>query len=338
MRSRTVCETSAMLRLDDQWIWDSWVADDGDLYHLFFLKAPRALGDPEKRHLNATVGHATSRDLVRWDYLGECFGPRTGSDAALDDLAVWTGSVVRDHDQWRMFYTAISNAGHHIYDQRIGSAVSDDLHHWQRTGSAPVVLPDSRWYKTLATTPAPTVGPDLEHSSETWRDPVVFADPDGAGWHLLISARAVAAGRNDDGVVAHATSADLSTWQLGPPLSEPGAGFGQLEVLQNKIIGGRSVLVFTCHPHEMTAERIARSGEYCTWSLPSPGLLGPWDIQQARPFTAEPDLFAAPLVQLRDGSWVIIGFRNLELKGSDAFEIIDPVPVALDAEGYLVAC
>jgi hypothetical protein len=26
---------------------------------------------------------------------------------------VWTGSVVRDHDHRRMFYTAISNAGHH---------------------------------------------------------------------------------------------------------------------------------------------------------------------------------------------------------------------------------
>jgi Glycosyl hydrolases family 32 N-terminal domain len=326
-----------MLRLDDQWIWDSWVADDGDLYHLFFLKAPRSLGSPGKRHINATVGHATSRDLISWDYLGECFGPATGGEAAFDDLAVWTGSVVRDHDRWRMFYTAISKAGHHIFDQRIGSAVSDDLHHWQRVGAAPVVLPDSRWYKTLATTPAPTYGPDLENSSETWRDPVVFADPSGAGWHLLISARAVGAERNDDGVIAHATSADLTTWVLGPPLCAPGAGFGQLEVLQNKIIDGRPVLVFTCHPQEMTAERIAESGEYCTWSVPSPGLLGPWDIQRARPFTAEPDLFAAPLVQLRDESWVIMGFRNLEPKGIDAFEIIDPIPVTLDDEGYLVA-
>jgi len=106
----------------------------------------------------------------------------------------------------------------------------------------------------------------------------------------------------DDGdlyVIAHATSADLTTWQLGPPLCAPGAGFGQLEVL-HKIIDGRPLFVFTCHPQEMTAERIAASGEYCTWSLPPPGLLGPWDSEQARPFTAEPDLFAVPLVQLRD--------------------------------------
>ena len=143
----------------------------------------------------------------------------------------------------------------------------------------------------------------------------------------------------DDGdlyVIAHATSADLTTWQLGPPLCAPGAGFGQLEVL-HKIIDGRPLFVFTCHPQEMTAERIAASGEYCTWSLPPPGLLGPWDIKQARPFTAEPDLFAVPLVQLRDESWVIVGFRNLEPKSIDAFEIIDTIPVTLDDEGYLVA-
>ena len=26
-----------MLRLDDSYVWDSWIADDGDLYHLYFL-------------------------------------------------------------------------------------------------------------------------------------------------------------------------------------------------------------------------------------------------------------------------------------------------------------
>ena len=64
--------------------------------------------------------------------------------------------------------------------------------------------------------------------------------------------------------------------------------------------------------------------------------LGPWDIATARPFTAEPALFAAPLVQRRDGSWALIGFRNLEPEGIDAFEIIDPIPVAI-RDGALTA-
>lgn len=87
----------------------------------------------------------------------------------------------------------------------------------------------------------------------------------------------------------------------------------------------------------MTDARVAAGGRYCTWSVPSPGLLGPWDTSRARPFTADADLFAAPLVQRRDGSWVILGFRNLEPYGGDGFEIGDPIPVELDAEGYLVA-
>jgi beta-fructofuranosidase len=325
-----------VLRLDDYYVWDSWVADDGDLYHLFFLQAPRSLGDPGRRHVNATVGHATSEDLANWDYLGTSFAPSEIGRSAFDDMAVWTGSVINDGRQWWMFYTAISHAGHHLFDQRIGAAISTDLHDWHRVSDEPAVFPDPRWYKTLAIKPAPTQGPDIERSSETWRDPLVFADPEGNGWHLLISARDAHAAVNDDGVIAHARSNDLRQWRLGPPLCRPGAGFGQLEVVQNKIIEDRPVLVFTCHPQEMTAERIARSGEYCTWSLPSPGLTGPWDINLARPFIAEPDLFAAPLVQQRDGSWVIMGFRNTEPKGIDAFEISDPIPVTLDEEGYLV--
>jgi beta-fructofuranosidase len=327
----------AMLRLDDNYVWDSWIADDGDHYHLYFLKAPRSLGSPGLRHVNATVGHATSPNLVDWDYLGETFGPSPSGHGAFDDLGIWTGSVVADENKWRLFYTAISRKGHHIYDQRIGSAISDDMHNWTRVSDSPAVLPDSRWYKTLAVKPSPTEGPDVEHSSETWRDPLVFADPDGDGWHMLVCARDTHAAQNDDGVIAHATSPDLETWTLEPPLCAPGAGFGQLEVLQNRVIDGRPVLVFTCHPQEMTAERIAASGNYCTWSLPSPGLIGPWDINLARPFLAEPDLFAAPLVQQRDGSWALVGFRNLEPKGIDAFEILDPIPVELDDEGYLVA-
>jgi hypothetical protein len=49
-----------MLRLEDAWIWDSWIADDGERYHLFFLKAPRALADAGLRHPAATIGHASS--------------------------------------------------------------------------------------------------------------------------------------------------------------------------------------------------------------------------------------------------------------------------------------
>ena len=90
---------------------------------------------------------------------------------------------------------------------------------------------------------------------------------------------------------------------------------------------GRPTLVFTCHPDEQTPERRLTSGSYCTWSVPGESTTGPWDIARAAPFTAEPDLFAAPLVQGRDGHWFLLGFVNLEPKGLNAFDILDPIPV-----------
>ena len=64
--------------------------------------------------MNATVGRASSRDLINWDYHGECFGPSHPRAtairaAAFDDLAIWTGSVVRDRERWRMFYRQCLN-------------------------------------------------------------------------------------------------------------------------------------------------------------------------------------------------------------------------------------
>jgi glycosyl hydrolase family 32 len=307
-----------VLRLEDQWIWDSWIADDGDRYHLFFLKAPRALEDPSLRHTAATVGHATSRDLTNWEVHDDALLP----DARRwDDLAVWTGSAIRGPDGvWRMFYTALSTRpGHGIRDQRIGLAVSDDLSAWRRVGDRPLVDPDPRWYMTL---------PEDARASETWRDPFVFADPDGDGWHMLITARAPGAARRSDGVIGHARSADLTTWELQPPLTRP-VGFGQIEVAQVRVIDGRPLLVFTCHPEEQSDAQIARYGPHCTWYVPGESVLGPWDIDVARPFEAEPKLFAAPLVQRRDGSWAFVGFRNQEPEGILSFEILDPIPVGI---------
>lgn len=313
-----------MLVSETNWIWDSWVADDGDFYHLFYLQAPRSLVDAGLRHLAATVGHARSRDLVDWEVLPDSLGPTEGS---WDDVSIWTGSTIQGDDGvWRMYYTATSSRGYGVRDQRIGLAESDDLITWRKVGNAPLLTADPSWYKTL---------PEDVTASETWRDPQVFRDPAGIGWHMLITARSPTHGRNDDGVLAHARSSDMRTWELGPPVCDPGFGFGQLEVAQVKQIDGRWVMVFTCHPQEMTAERRALTGDYCTWSVAGDSALGPWDISLARPFTAEPDLFAAPLVQLRDGSWVFVGFRNTEPSGLLSFEIIDPIPVVVDAAGLL---
>ncbi len=162
-----------MIEDAERWIWDSWYAREGDAHHAFFLAAPRALGDPELRHVNAVVGHAVSTDLREWTHLPDALIP--GRPGRFDDLAIWTGSVVRHGDVWRMFYTGISTeAG--PSRQRIGHAVSEDLVHWKRVSSDPVAVADPRWYSTFE-----------RDGVEDFRDPWVFQHTDGL-WHMLITA------------------------------------------------------------------------------------------------------------------------------------------------------
>ena len=307
-----------MLALPDDWVWDSWIADDGELYHLFFLRAPRALEDPALRHTAARVGHATSSDLIDWTLHDDALAPAAGR---WDDLAIWTGSVQRGDDGvWRLYYSALSTStGLGTEDQRIGIAQSDDLWSWRRVGDSPLVTPDWRWYSTLPSAPL---------HSRTWRDPFVFADPDGAGWHMLITARARRVPLVHSGVLAHARSADMRAWELQPPLSRP-AGFSELEVAQVRLIEGQPLLVFTCQPERQAEEQISRFGRFATWYVLGESLTGPWDVRAALPFEAEPTLSAAPLVQRRDGSWAFLGFRNTELSGAPSLEIVDPIPVTL---------
>ena len=149
-----------------------------------------------------------------------------------------------------------------------------------------------------------------DSASETWRDPFVFKDAEGDGWHMLITARAKDAPRRRDGVLAHARSADMLTWELHPPLTQP-AGFGQLEVPRFCIVDGQPVLIFTCHPEEQSAEQIAKFGPFSTWYVLGDAATGPWDIDAARPFEGDPKLFAAQLVQA-----AVIRSRTSELKAS----------------------
>ena len=86
---------------------------------------------------------------------------------------------------------------------------------------------DPRWYEKYS---------DGHWHDEAFRDPWVFADPDGDGWHMLITARANHGDAYDRGVVGHAWSADLESWELREPLSSPGEGFGQLEVFQTHVV------------------------------------------------------------------------------------------------------
>jgi len=155
-----------LYRLPDAWMWDFWLADDGEHYHLFFLYASRALNDPEARHLRASIGHAISTDLTNWRRTDDAL---VRSDPpAFDDVATWTGSIGKHPDgTWFLFYTGGSRTGSRLA-QTIGYATSSDLISWTKNPGNPVVKADPRWYEALASRP---------QGDDSFRDPWVFRRP-----------------------------------------------------------------------------------------------------------------------------------------------------------------
>jgi beta-fructofuranosidase len=304
-----------VLRLDDDWAWDFWLADDGDAWHLFFLRAPRSLGDPNLRHWNVRIGHAVSDDLHEWHLLPDAFGP--SPEAAFDDYTTWTGSVVRSDDgTWYMFYTGSSRAEQGLR-QRIGVATSTDLVTWRKRGPTALVESDRRWYEQLG---------ESDWSDEAWRDPWVFRDPNGDGWHMLITARGRNGPPDERGVIGHARSADLIRWEVLPPRSVPGSGFGHLEVPQAVMVDGRPLLVFSCLTTELSAGRQAAGEGGGIWLLEPDDLLGPYDVRRARRLTND-RLYSGRLIQQRDGTWVLLGFHHDDADGRFVGWISDPIPL-----------
>ena len=304
-----------MLRFADRWIWDFWLAQTETAYHIFFLQAPKTLGDPNLRHQNATIGHAVSRDLTSWTVLADAFGP--GPAGAWDYIATWTGSVVEHNSTWYMLYTGVSSVDGGAV-QRIGLATSPDLATWTKHADNPVLVSDHRWYEKLDR---------ASWREQAWRDPWVVRDPDRTGFHALITARAAHWPADGRGVLGHATSDDLVSWTVHPPLSEPG-DFGHLEVPQVEVVDGAAVLIFSIAAGDISKRfRIRQTLATATYVCRGQSLLGPFDLAGARPVTI-PHLYSGRLVHRRDGSWVMLGFVDLEADGGFVGIIGDPIPLA----------
>lgn len=313
-----------MFALPDSWVWDFWTADDGERYHLFFLFASKALKDPERRHYRAGIGHAVSTDLAHWtrveDVLVHAASP------AFDDLATWTGSVVRHPDgTWLLFYTGATLAASGSNEQRVGLATSPDLYSWTRH-PGPVAEADDRWYEPL----------DGGWHDWAFRDPWVFADPDGNGWHMLVTARGNTGPVDDRGVVGHCWSPDLRTWEVREPLSRVGQGFGHLEVLHTVEVDGHHFLLFSCPGRDLSAARRKAAGaEGGTWAATAGSALGPYDLAGAS-VISPPGLYVGRLVPLRDtGEWRFLAFVHQTPDGGFGGTIIDPLPVSV-VDGRLV--
>lgn len=296
-----------MFDLEDAWVWDFWLAQDQAEHHLFFLHAPRTLGDPDLRHEHARIGHAVGTDLVHWQRLPDPLSERV---VGFDDLAQWTGCVVHDGVEWWLFTTGRTHAdGGRV--QRIGAARSHDLREWRRTDL--VLEADPAWY-------------DTSGDAVAWRDPWVLQGANGT-WHLLATART---GGPGSGVIGHATSRDLRTWTSRPPLSEPTGCFEWLEVIQVARVAGRTVALFNCLSAEMVG---APPGSGGVWTLPVDGPPGTRVEADAAVRLTDETHYVGKLVPAADGSCQLLTFRNRAADGSFVGGVTDPVPVAWRPDG-----
>lgn len=305
-----------MLDLADDWVWDFWTVEastspDGRC-HLFFLKAPRTLGDPDLRHTHASVGHAASSDLVTWHRLPDALAPQPAP--AFDDLATWTGSVVRGDDgTWRMFTSGIAQSeGGRV--QRIGVSTSHDLLTWSRS-------------------PATLLEPDLRHYTAHdwrgechWRDPFVVRADDGL-WHMYVTAKTH--GERGNGVVGHAVSRDLETWEVTAPLDVAVGRFDQLEVISLARVEGRWALVFSALAPEVVG---AAPGEGGVWSVAVDGPGAPVDTREATRLTDE-RLYVGRVVHDADDRACLLAFRHQDEDGRFVGGVVDPIPVRWRDDG-----
>jgi beta-fructofuranosidase len=312
-----------VLLLEEYWTWDFWMVQDDDRYHLFFLMAPRSLGDPDLRHRNARVGHAVSSDLHTWEFLGEALGP--GPAGSWDDVATWTGSILQVDDGWMMFYTGAGSREDGLV-QRIGSAWSRDLMTWEKR-LQPVVEADPRWYEGL----------DLASWFDlSWRDPWVYRAADGQ-YRMLITARANEGHRDERGVVALAVSTDLVEWEVRPPIASP-REFAHMEVPQLACIDDRWYLFFSVYewahgPRRVAAGQAVAGTHYLVGDSPE----GPFALTDDEFLCGDPigELYAGRVVRNPQGEWVFLAFLQFVDGGPFVGGLSDPIPLVVEAGGRL---
>ena len=319
--------------VEGRFVWDFWTIRDGGTTHLFYLNAPRSLPHPDDRHANAVIGHATSRDLKTWTDLGQCLGP--SPKPAWDDATTWTGSTIKRPDgRWMMFYTGTTRKGG-INLQRIGAAVSDDLHHWTKLPGNPLLTTDARWYETYD---FDATGERPWHD-EAWRDPWVYPDPTGDGWRMLLTAREKSGPGKGRGVIAQASSPDLMTWTAEPPLFRIGH-FGEMEVPQLFEIDGWWYCLFcnwsrNQNPKYAPPDGLARQSGTHYLRARSPA--GPFEMNEHAFFAGDPDfrLYAGRMVPGHDGKPKFMAFVCTLPDGAFGGVLTDPMPLWRTPDGRL---
>ena len=212
-----------MFRVEGRSIGDAWYYEADDVVHMYFLTKP------EGSEAGLDIGHAVSRDLVDWEYLGLAL--ERGAPGAWDDRNLATGSVIRRGGRYWMAYTG-HKTGEQLFVQRVGMAVSGDLVRWEKLPHNPTSEADPAHYELVSTG---------QRTLTHWRDP--FLLDTGEEVVLYVTARRTDGDVTARGAIGLARSTGMRRWEALPPLEhDPIAE--EMEVPQVYAIDGRYYLVF----------------------------------------------------------------------------------------------
>jgi len=303
-----------MLEFEDKWVWDFWLYKEGEQDHIFFLQAPKSLGDERLRHFNATIGHARSQDLINWEILPDALTP--GSAGEWDDAATWTGCTYKNGATYYLFYTGVNKKDQGLI-QRIGLATSKDLICWDKYPGNPIIEADPRWYELL----------DLDAwHDQAWRDPWVFRY--GGEFHAYITARVKSGAPDGRGVIAHAISNDLINWKVQSPITEPG-NFGQLEVPQLIKVDSKPYLLFSTDKFTHSKAVLDRTKKppvtgFARYQGATP--LGPFTHSDNPWLFCDEDgfLYSGKYIDASASGWRLMAFENYRRDGEFIGRITDP--------------
>ena len=211
--------------------------------HLFYLSKRN---DDPPRLSTCQLDHAVSADLLHWTQLPTALVP--GGPGEPDEDGIGGSTIVYLDGIYHMFYAGTN-------PQVTYHAESKDLVNWKKDDPLnPVIVPDPRWYiphDASVQDPYNEIG---------WRDPFIYHDNENRRYVMTVSARLNEGPWTERGCVAWATSKDLSSWEVQPPLYAPYIG-RNLEVTELFQMDGRYFLIF-CHGETNTTRyRVAEQLE-----------------------------------------------------------------------------
>jgi hypothetical protein len=213
--------------------WDSWYLYDesNQKFQALMLCAEKKYYEEGKHHEHSQLAYAYSDDLKNWQ------GHKKINLPLNSNSSIWTGSVIKWHNQYILAYTLRQTINDYFADQTICFATSTDFKNWTKCQEEFKIIdidPKEEYFLR---------SPELrERTVHAWRDPYLFVYKDRL--FMLVAAKRKDLSSNCRACVAlfrAEPSQPLNfKWELICPSLV--AGYEELEVPQIYIDRSRQVV------------------------------------------------------------------------------------------------